>query len=88
MEYSELRPSDSPLSGEITTLRFPKNVMPTFNHYSGTSDPILHLRQYEDKTAIYAYATFLVKRSRPVSKEPPTTGFTRSQRIHSEFFMT
>jgi len=47
MGYSGLRPFDSLLLGEITTLHFPKKfVMPTFDHYSGTSYPLLHLRQY------------------------------------------
>jgi len=41
MEYNGLRPSDSPLSEEITMVHFPKKfMMPTFDHYSGTSDYI------------------------------------------------
>ena len=39
IEYRRLRPSDSPLLKEITTLRFLKKfVMPTFDHYS---DPLI-----------------------------------------------
>ena len=54
--YNGLRPSDSPLSGEITKLNFQeKFVLPTFDHYSGTSDTLLHLRQYHDKMEIYAH---------------------------------
>ena len=56
MEYSRMRPTDLPLSREIITLCFPKKfVMPTFDHYSGTSDPLLHLCQYQDKMAVYAH---------------------------------
>ena len=45
IKYSRLRPTDSPLSREITSLRFPKKfIMPSFDHYSGTSD-LLHLHQ-------------------------------------------
>ena len=61
MEYSGLKPSDSPLSGEITTLYFLKKfVMLTFDHYSKTSNPLLHLRQYQDKMAVYAYDDLLL----------------------------
>ena len=68
MEYSEMRPTDSPLSKEIIALRFPKKfVMPTFDHYSGTSDPLLHLRQYQDKMAVYSHDDILLCRAFPSS---------------------
>jgi len=45
---------------EIITLRFPKKfVMPTFDYYSGTFDLFLHLRQYQDKMAVYAHDDLL-----------------------------
>ena len=63
IEYSGLRPSDSPLSGEITTLCFPKKfVMLTFDHYLGTSDPLLHLCLYHDKMVVYAHDNLLLCR--------------------------
>jgi len=56
-----MRPSDSSLSRKITMLRFPKKfVMPTFDDYSRTSDPLLHLRQYQDKMAVYTYDDLLL----------------------------
>jgi len=68
MEYIELKPSDLPLSEEITTLRFPKKfVMLTFDHYSGTFDPLLHLLQYQDKMAVYAHDDLLLCRAFPSS---------------------
>ena len=68
MEYSGLRPTYSPLSREITTLRFLKKfVILSFDHYSGTSDPLLHLRQYLDKMAIYAHNDLLLYRAFPAS---------------------
>ena len=76
-----LRPTDSPLSKEITALRFSKKfVMPSFDYYSGTSDP-LHLRQYQNKMAISPTTTsFSIEHSHPAL---PTTCF-----IHScEIFM-
>ena len=45
-------------------LHFPKKfVMPTFDDYSGTSDPLLHLRQYQDKMAVYAHDDLLLCRA-------------------------
>jgi len=68
MDYSRLRLTDSLLSKEITTLRFPKKfMMPSFDHYSGTSDPLLHLRQYQDKMAIHAHNELLLYRAFPSS---------------------
>ena len=68
MEYSRLRPTDSQLSREITTLCFLKKfVMSSFDHYSGTSDPLLHLRQYQDKMAVYAHDDLLLCRAFPSS---------------------
>ena len=59
MEYSRLRPTSSSLSREITTLHFlRKFMMPNFNHYVGTSDP-LHLLQYQDKMAVYPHEDLL-----------------------------
>ena len=47
MEYNGLRSTYSPLSRKITTFCFlRKYVMPIFNHYSGTFDPLIHLLQY------------------------------------------
>ena len=68
MEYGGLRPSDSPLSNEITILRFSKKfVMSTFNHYSRTSYPLLHLRQYQDKMAVYTHDNLFLYRAFPFS---------------------
>ena len=42
-----LRTFNSPLSEEITSHRFPRKfVMPSFECYSGATDPIQYLRQY------------------------------------------
>ena len=44
MEYNEIRLTDSSLSKRIITLCFPKKfAMPTLDHKSGISDPLLHL---------------------------------------------
>jgi len=37
--------------------------MPTFDHYSRTSDPLHHLRQYQDKIAVYAHDDLLLFRA-------------------------
>ena len=37
--------------------------MPTFSHYSGTSDPLLHLRQYQDNMAVYSHDDILLYRA-------------------------
>ena len=59
-----MRFSDSPLSEEITSLYFPRKfVMLTFDHYSGTSNPLLHLYQFQDKIAVYAHDDILLFRS-------------------------
>jgi len=70
--YSGLRPSDSPLSGEITTLRFSKFLMPIFDHYSRTSYPLLHLRQYQDKMMVCAHDNLLLCRAFPSSLKGAT----------------
>ena len=68
MECSGLRPSDSPLSNEITIFCFSRNfVMPTFDHYSGTFDPLLHLRQFQNKMAVYTNDDLLLCRAFPSS---------------------
>ena len=68
MECSGLRHTDSPLSRDITTLRFPKKfVMSSFDHNLGTSDPLIHLRQYQDKMALYAHNDLLFYRAFPSS---------------------
>jgi len=68
IEYNEWRPTNSPLSRKIMTIRFPKKfVMLSFDHYSGTSDPLLHLRQYQDKMAVYAHNNLLLCRAFPSS---------------------
>ena len=36
--------------------------MLTFDHYLGTSDPLLHLRQYHDKMTVYAHDDLLLFR--------------------------
>ena len=64
IQHNRLRPSNSPLSEEITMLRFlRKFVMPTFNHYSGTFDPLLHLCQFQNKMAVYAHDDLLLSRA-------------------------
>ena len=61
MEYNMIRPTDLQLSRKITTLRFTqKFVMLTFDHYSGTFDPLLHLCQFQDKMAVYAHDELLL----------------------------
>ena len=68
MEYNGLRPSDSSLSREITTLCFPKKfVILSFDHYLGTFDPLLHLCQYRDKMAVYADDDLLLYQAFPSS---------------------
>ena len=58
-----LRTSDSPLSEKITSHRFPKKfIMPNFKCYSGVTDPIQHLRQYQDKMAVYSHDDLLLSR--------------------------
>jgi len=83
MEYNGLRPTDSPLSREITTLRFLKKIiMPSFNDYSRTPDLLLHLRQYQNKMVVYAHDDLLLCRAFPFSlKRLPNTGFIRSQGV-------
>jgi len=50
---------ESPLFEEITSHRFSKKVvMPSFECYSGATVPIRHLRQYEDKMAVYSQMTY------------------------------
>ena len=59
--------------------------MPTFDHYSGTSDPLLHLRQFQDKMAVYAhYDLLLFGCSLPALREPLIIDFTHSQRTPFE----
>ena len=46
--------------------RFPKNfIMLSFDCYSGTIDPIQHLRQYQDKTPGHFHGDFLLNRVFP-----------------------
>jgi len=46
--------SDSPFSAEILGYEFPKKFMiPTFDCYPDQSDPVQHLRQYQDKMVIH-----------------------------------
>ena len=68
IEYNEWRPTNSPLSRKIMTICFPKKfVMLSFDHYSGTSDPLLYLRQYQDKVVVYAHNDLLLYRAFPSS---------------------
>ena len=66
MQHIGLRPSDSPLPKEITTLHFPKKfVMPTFDHYSGTLTPsynsaIIRIKWRFMLTMIFSSADFHV----------------------------
>ena len=61
MEYGGLRPTYFRLSRKITMLCFPKKFgMTSFDHYSGTSDPLIHLHQYEDKMSVYAHDDLLL----------------------------
>jgi len=77
MEYSGIRPIDLPLSREITTLYFPKKfVMLTSNHYSGISDPLLHLRQYQDKMAVPPSNPVQPQKGRLPLVLPPPKEFT------------
>ena len=39
--------------------------MLTFDHYSGTSDVLLHLRQFQDKMTVYAHNDLLLYRAFP-----------------------
>jgi len=41
--------------------------MPTFDNYLGTSDPLLHLCQYQDKMAVYTHDDLLLCRAFPSS---------------------
>ena len=80
MEYSGLRLSNSPLSGKITMLCFSKKfMMLTFYHYLGISDPFCISACIRIKWRFTLMMTFFsVERFHPVSREPPTTSFTRS----------
>ena len=53
--------SYSPLSGNILEYEFSKTfIVPTFDCYSNQSDPIQHLRQYQDKMVIYSRNNFIL----------------------------
>jgi len=63
-----LRTSDSQLSEDITSHRFPKKfIMPSFECYYMATDPIQHLRQYQDKMAVHSHDNLLLSRVFPSS---------------------
>ena len=63
-----LRLTLSPLSPDILNIQFPRKFsVPTFEYYNGTSDPMQHLRHYQDKMAVYSYSDALLCRMFPSS---------------------
>ena len=60
--------SNSPFSKDILEYEFLKKFTTlTFDYYSGHSDPVQHLRQYQDKMVIYARDDFIFCRIFPSS---------------------
>jgi len=56
-----LRTSDSPLSEEITSHHFPKTfIILNFECYSGATDPIQYLWQYEDNMTVHSHDDLLL----------------------------
>lgn len=67
----------SPLSSSILNVRFPRKfVSPAFKCYDGTSDPLQHLRHFQDRTR-FTLTTMHCSAgcSPPHSKEKPQTDF-------------
>jgi len=55
---------DSALSDEITSHRLLKKfAMPGFECYSEATDPIQHLRQYQDKIVVHSHDDLLLSRA-------------------------
>ena len=62
---------------------FPRNfVMPSFDLYSGATDPILHLWHYQDKMVIYLHDD-LMSWVFPSSLERVASGWFYSHPSHS-----
>ena len=54
-KHTSARVSDSPLSEENLECKFSKKFAPlTFGYYSGTSDPVQHIRHLRDKMVFYS----------------------------------
>ena len=59
---------NSPLSEEISSHHFRKKfMMPSFEHYSGATNPIQHLRQYQDKMVVHSHEDAFLSRVFPSS---------------------
>ena len=65
---SHLRMSLSPLSQEILNVQFSRKFSTlSFEYYCGSSDPMQHLRHYQDKMDVYSYDDGLLCRMFPSS---------------------
>ena len=79
-ELCGLSTFESPLSEDVTSHHLLKKfVMSSFECYSGATDPIQHLCQYQDKIAIHSHDDLLLSRVFPSSlKALPMTGCIHS----------
>jgi hypothetical protein len=78
------RLATSPLSEEILTCPFPKKFSPpTFDRYAGKTDPIQHLRHFQEKMDMYSHDDRIMCRVFPSSLKDVASNWFYSLRPNS-----
>ena len=75
---------DSPLSEETLKCEFSKKFSPpTFDYYSGASDPVQHIRHFRDKMIIHSRNDALMYLTFPFSLKGVASDWFYSLQPHS-----